>query len=748
MSRGLLSELSSDARSAKLPAAVSTGFVMTLMVVSVQTSIASIIFAGPLSPFVALGAGAALFGTSALCLVTALAGSYPGTISLPQFPVAAVLVTISAAVGAGMASAPAEALLATMMVILVLSTVVTGLCFSVIGWARLSNLFRFMPYPLVGGFLAGLGWVLSVSGIRMSSGIELSWDSIPRFAEPSIVWRWVASAVYALVLFVVMRRWPHYLIVPASIVLGTGLCSVALLVLGIPHEEARSAGILFVGLPEGYSWPVLAPSALHQVDWGMVALRIPGILSVVLIALMCIVLNAGALELGTGARIDMNREFRAEGAACLLASLGPSVPGCNVVQMSLMSRLTGAESRFTGITVAATIAAVLLFGGGLLGTLPVPLLGGLVLFIGLGLIRDWVFGVRKSIPGTDYAIILAVSAVICVSGFVQGVALGLVAAVIFFVVHFSRVDVVGDSFTGREQRSARGRSAVHRAILREQGERIRVYRLRGYIIFGNAAPMGDRVEQALEAKPGPLCLVLDFAGVSGFDVSAANVISRCIRTARARKTRVVLSAISGRTRGIVERVLGEDAWRDLVVEDDLHRSLEWCEDHAIAEWERTRAGSTQARDALFASSIDQALTQMERQAGFEALIERLRPWVEERAYAAGEVIVEQGEGAEGMQLFVEGRARAARATDSGTRMEEYEAGDALMSEAALGRSSARVSVAAVGACRTVLMTQRARRSLERDDPTLALDLDRYLIETIAEQHKRRLPGGDLPANPG
>ena len=61
---------------------------------------------------------------------------------------------------------------------------------------------------------------------------------------------------------------------------------------------------------------------------------------------------------------------------------------------------------------------------------------------------------------------------------------------------------------------------------------MRAYRLRGYVIFGNAFPMGDRLAQALSADPAPLCLLLDFAAVSGFDVSAANVIRRSIRAAR------------------------------------------------------------------------------------------------------------------------------------------------------------------------------------------------------------------------
>ena len=81
----------------------------------------------------------------------------------------------------------------------------------------------------------------------------------------------------------------------------------------------------------------------------------------------------------------------------------------------------------------------------------------------------------RTLPGTDYGIVLAVSIVIGVFGFLEGVAVGLVAAVIFFVVRFSAVEVIGASFTARDRRSRRARSATHRAILRHHGARVRAY---------------------------------------------------------------------------------------------------------------------------------------------------------------------------------------------------------------------------------------------------------------------------------
>ena len=735
---GLASELRADVASSRFPAALSTGLVIAVLMVVVQTSIAAIIFSGPLVPFVGQGTGAILFGAFAMCLIVALSGTYKGTISVPHFAPAAALFGVGGGVAASMTAAPEEAVFATMVVIIALSALTTALLFGLVGWFRLANLSRFMPYPLVGGFLGGLGWFLVLSGVSITCGITLNWETFPELFESDTVWRWGPSLAFALALLVVTKLRPHYLILPASVVLAVALCHAVLFLFGISVEEARAAGILLVGLPADASWPPLQPGDLAHVNWDVVASQFPGILGVTLIALMCIVLNAGALELGSGAELDMNREFRVEGGANLVAGLGGSAPGCNTAVMSLVSHATGAETRLTGVVMAFALGAVLFFGGDALAILPKPLLGGLVLFLGLGLLNDWLVASRKTLPWTDYGIVLVVSIVIGVFGFLEGVAVGLVAAVIFFVVRFSGVDVISASFTARDRQSKRARSATHRAILRHHGERVRAYRLRGYIIFGNASPMGHRLKQALSADPAPLCLLLDFAAVSGFDVSAANIVFRSVRTARAQGTHIVLSAVEEHVRSILRRGLPEGEWRSLIFEEDLDRGLERCEDLVIAEWDRVHAGSDDARNALFGLSIDHAVREVERQARFEALTERCKPWLQSRAYEAGETIVARGEEQEGMQFLTQGRAMT-REDDAGARMDEYGPGDILVAEAAFGDHAAEISVLAVEPCRTVLMTPSARRSLERDDLGLTVELDRYLIDTILEYRARLLP---------
>ena len=727
--RGLAAELLADAASAKLFVALSTGLIVAALAVVFAPTLAAIIFSGPMATHLGPGTGAILFGSVLLCLITALAGTYRGAIATPVFAPAAALFTIGGEVAARMSGAGGESVFATMLGIVVLSTLGTGLCFLSIARFRLARLFQFMPYPVIGGFLAGLGGLLILSSVYVICGMPLNWETLPRLLEADVMWKWAPSMSYALGLLVATRLWSNLLIVPASGVLAVLVCHSALFLTGISMEEAREAGILYVGMPSGATWPPVGFGDFALVDWGVVASQVPGILGVILVTLMSIVLNSRAVEAAIDVDFDLDREFRAGGLACLIAGMGGSPPGCNANTLCLITHATGAQTRLTGIFAAVMMGAVLIMDGDLLAILPSSLLGGMVLYVALCVLTDWLVMTRKTMPRTDYCIVVVIALVIWFVGIPEGVGVGLAAAVIIFVARFSRMDVISASFTARERRSKRGRAAVHRTILDVWGERVRAYRLTGYIIFGNAASMGDRLKAALRATPAPVCLLLDFSAVSGFDVSAAKVILRCHRAALELGTRLVLSGAPEAVRSVLQRCFPESEWQSLLFEETLDRGLERCEDLLIREWDRQDGVSNSARGALLDLSFDQALRDLDRQTRFEVLAERLQPWLEDRVYAAGEIVAAQGKRQQGMQLLVEGRVTK-RGGLSESRIDEYGQGDVLVTEAAFEDHAAEFCLAAESPCRAALLTRSARRSIEQSQPALAVDLDRYLMEAF------------------
>ena len=143
-------------------------------------------------------------------------------LAVPQEVPATVLGALGAAVVAGTVNGPDEAPFMTMAALLILSGLFTGLFFLAIGHLRLSNLFRFIPYPVAGGFFAGTGWVLSLAALSVMSGVTVDWQTLPRILEPAMVWKWGPGAAYGLVLFLIMKRRNSFAVMMGSVVVATG----------------------------------------------------------------------------------------------------------------------------------------------------------------------------------------------------------------------------------------------------------------------------------------------------------------------------------------------------------------------------------------------------------------------------------------------------------------------------------------------------------------------------------------------
>ena len=731
----VLSALRADFLSAKLPRAVAMGGLMGAVIVIHCFALATIVFSGPLLPFALHGAGMMLFGGAAFCLLAGLTSGYGGMLAVPQEVPATVLGALGAAVVAGTVNGPDEAPFMTMAALLILSGLFTGLFFLAIGHLRLSNLFRFIPYPVAGGFFAGTGWVLSLAALSVMSGVTVDWQTLPRILEPAMVWKWGPGAAYGLVLFLIMKRRNSFAVMMGSVVVATGLYHLGLVFLDISVEEAKAQGLLLSGMPQGGLWPAFGLSDLAYVDWSVVAVQVPNLLTVTVVTLLCLLVYLNGLELATGMKIDLDREFRVAGLAGMCAGAGGSAPGCQAFVFTLPCWRFGADTPWTGVVAAFVLGMTLFFGGGILELLPKSVIGGLLLYIGVDLLDYWLRSLRKRLHWTDYGIVLLICVTIAVFGFIEGVGAGMIAMLALFAFRLSRVDVVREEFTGRERHSNKIRSVPDRAILLERGERIRAYRLRGYVFFGSAHPLVNHLKRPLDETPPPACILLDFTAISGCDFSATNALCEFIRSADSTGTRVVISAVSRQIEESLQSTIPGGVRGKVRFERDLDHGLERCEDMviAMAEAERTLSGAEErSHGRLLERVADDLERHLDEQVFFEEMLDQLTPWLESRGYQAGVALAALGEVQEGLQLLVSGRASVHDA--EGTRLFQCGPGDVIEPRAAFGAHAAPATTIAQDPCRTMMLTPIGRKLLESDDKELSLKLYGFLIS-------RPPPGG-------
>lgn len=716
--KGLSASLASNAASRKALAVLTVGFVSGVGLIIAEVALATLVFSGQLAPYVSQGIGLVLFGTAAACLVTGLRSGFPGAATAP---VVATMIALGV-IGSSL-TATGDELLPTLVAIIVVCSIGTAACALLIDRFRLANLVRFVPYPVSSGFVAGTGGLACVFALALM-GVRLDAEAIASLFDPFVVTNWGVGVVYGLGLYFASRRWPNPLLMPLSFFTVAGLLHLGLARFGVSTQEAEAKGLLFAGISGSDLWPPVVLADAARIDWSAVALQVPNILVLILVTLLCTVLYIDGMELASGRELDWNREFGATGLGSLAAGLGGGPPGTFVVPTSLRSLMLGAGLKATSVTVAVVCASPLIFGDVVLRLVPVPLMAGVLLFTGVALLDQWLLKVRKRLPRSDYAIILVIFVTILTLGFLEGVVIGLLITILFFVVRLSRVDVVESTFSLRDEQSNRIRPIPDRAILRSEGLRVQGYSLRGYIFFGAGYPLADRLQRSLGEEPRPACIVLDFKAVSGFDFSTVSAMCRFILAARRAGTQVVMSRAPATLEKELRRNLPPPIFGNVVFAADDDQALEHCEDVLIAACQPS--GDTEGGEPSLLAVVGAELERhLDRQVLFEDLVGDLRDWLDTREHAEGDALLAVGKPNDTLQLITAGRASVFDA--GGTRHRQLGPGDAVEPQASFAAQTASASVVADGPCTTATLAASALRLLEESDPKLTARLYRYLL---------------------
>ena len=224
-----------------LASAVLGGLLVCLLSIVLMISVAGMIFSGDaLAPFLRQGIGLCLFGGVALGVAGAFGTSYRGTICHPQDVTGVILALSAAAIAARLAGGSPATLYATVAVLIALASVVTGAAFLAAGALRLGVLARFIPYPVMGGFMAAAGYLMTAGAIRMVTGRSALSD----LARPEALWRWLPVVALGVAMICVARRSGRAIALPAMVALAFAGFYLWLLLSGVSLAEAGQRGLL------------------------------------------------------------------------------------------------------------------------------------------------------------------------------------------------------------------------------------------------------------------------------------------------------------------------------------------------------------------------------------------------------------------------------------------------------------------------------------------------------------------------
>ncbi len=652
-------------------------------------SLAALVFGG-LGLSEARAFGPILIGAGILGLVIAFMSGLVGT---PQSNAAAVVAVATGLVAAS-ATGSTDEQFALVMATLAVASLGTGLVLYLAGAFKLGRLIRFLPYPVVGGFLAATGWLLLAGGWRLARASEVGWIAIAALVFG------VAIAFAAQI----NSRWMQPVVVGVALATFFGV----LLAAGISVDEAGARGWLigpFAPDPVSFSDLFVWVSA----DLTQLAPAVPILLTVPAVAVLSLLLNASAIEVGERVDLPFDFELKAAGVGNVVGGLVGSLPGWQSLTLQRLvksSRTNKVGAVIVGLVTLSALAA----GPRVIGYLPVFVVAGVVAGLGLDLLYEWVVASRANVTATDYSIVLIVVVVTAGFGFVWGVMVGVLAAIGLFIVQYSKIDVVQAALSGDSYRSNVDRPLTDTDRLAETGNAIAIFRIHGFVFFGTANRLIGELRERI-APEVVRYLVVDGVRVTGFDGSALHTFERFLEVAAEEGVTTVLTGFGPLGAKVAAAEAAETVFRFRTLDE----GLEWAEDQILSN-----------EDSLF-SSVETQLAELAGPWADEvfAMMERVE-------FGAGETII--AEGSVGHPLFVieYGRVRVVLES-TGTRIRTMRPGAIVGEMAYYTGQPANASVIAETEVVAYALSETKLDDLLATNPRLAAELHRRMARSLSRR---------------
>ncbi|MFT4816273.1 MAG: SulP family sulfate permease [Pseudohongiellaceae bacterium] len=556
-----------------------SGALIALVNISVAVSVAALLFAQTDQRLMVPGIAILLIGT----LVTGLGGTlfsgYKAVVCSPRNGLIPVFAVIVSSIYVSFGSEYSIGAEATIIVAIMVTTTFAGLFLLLLGRLKLGNLVRYIPYPVTGGFFAGIGYIFIQGGLTVASGRDAELSSI---TDPKFIQLVTPAVVLALCLIIGKMFRDNRLSVPGILLLSVLLFYGVLAMGGISREQAAENGLLPIIESAGMLVPVFHWEYLQEVKWIAIWEQLGGIVVVALLCSMMLLLDVSGIELLAKQDLNPDHELEVMGYTNVVNGMLGGFPGVHDASDTALVDRLGGKDRLMGIVNSLLVAAAILAGTEFMELVPTFLLGGLLIYVGLEFLIDWVWKARDELPLSDYVVVILILVVIIFSDILQGVTFGFFVAIILFVVNYSQLSVIKIETNGSDHASNVDRDLETRELLNKEGHRVLIMVLQGFIFFGTADKLIASIRNRIMELDGSKFdfLVLDFHHVSQLDTSAIVTFSKLAQISDRIGFHIVISSADEKSiKQLVKH--GFFTFGDQRLErhykEQLDTAVDWCE---------------------------------------------------------------------------------------------------------------------------------------------------------------------------
>ena len=449
----------------------------------------------------ASGAGpiAGVYGAIIVGFFAALFGGTPSQISGPTGPMIVVFAGVFASLSGDVSLVFATVVLAG----------VIQIAFGLLGFGQY---IRLVPYPVVSGFMSGIGCIIIALQLARLFGHEPAGSgTIPALMEvPNAVSNpnWEALGIGLLTLAIVFRwpaKWGRYLPGPlAALITGT--------VVSLSLSTVPVLGDIPTGLPQ-FIMPAFSSDTLLIVFEAAMILAVLGAIDSLLTSLVA--------DNMTRTRHHSNRELIGQGVGNTIAGFFGGIPGAGATMRTVVNIRTGGVTKISGMLHSLLLLAVVVVLAPLASKIPHAVLAGILVKVGYDIIDVSYLKRAHRGPRFDLALMVMVLSLTVFVDLITAVVAGVVVAALAFVKQVA--DAQLSAAAGENAEPTDGLSELESTLLSECGNRLTYFDLGGPLSFGAAADLGHHVRERI-SPTHHTSLVLDFSKVPFMDVSAARAV--------------------------------------------------------------------------------------------------------------------------------------------------------------------------------------------------------------------------------
>ena len=449
---------------------------------------------------------------------------------------------------------------------LVICTVIAGIILIALGLARMGALIKFIPYPVVTGFTAGIAVIIFSSQMKDLLGLKMG--AVP----PDFLEKWMAYAGHAGSIdpatiavaagsLVVLLVWPRISrMVPAPFV-AMVLATLAVQLLKLPVE---TIGSRFGGVPSTLPvphWP--------DVPWHHFKELISPSITVALLAAIESLLSAVVADGMIGTRHKSNMELVAQGVANIASPIFGGIPATGAIARTATNVRTGGRTPLAGMVHAVTLMLILVFAGQWAAKVPLAALAAILVVVSYHMSEWRSFAGLLRAPKSDIFVLIVTFALTVFVDLTVAVQVGVVAAALLFMRRMAEVTQIEgitselsdtdakDDPAEMTQPGRKRRSITLAGRIIPSG--VMIYEVNGPFFFGAA----DKLKDVLgEIEKKPVAFILRMRNVPAIDATGIHALEQLALKCRHQGIRLILSEVRDQPQSALARSRGAELFRE------------------------------------------------------------------------------------------------------------------------------------------------------------------------------------------